>query len=146
MTLIRRNFPGFEDFTPTLKFFDEAFDRFFNEPAALRPWSPQVDIAETENDLVLTADLPGLKKDEIKVRIENGSLILSGERKFASDDKKTGYHRIERSYGAFKRLFQLPDSVDAEKVSASYEDGVLRITLAKKELAKPRSIDITLKS
>ena len=95
---------------------------------------------------MLTADLPGVKKDEIKVRIENGSLILSGERKFVNEDKKTGYHRIERSYGVFKRLFQLPDSVDAEKVSAAYEDGVLRITLAKKEIAKPRTIDIALKN
>jgi HSP20 family protein len=148
MTLIRRNFPNLEDFAPTVKFFDDAFDRFFNEPAALRPWSPAVDIAENENELVLTADLPGVKKDQVKVRIENGSLVLSGERKFEAEDKdkKTGYHRLERSYGSFKRIFQLPETVDAEKVSAAYEDGVLRITLAKKEIAKPRTIDIALKS
>jgi HSP20 family protein len=146
MTLIHRNFPVFEDFHPTMKFFDEALDRFLSEPAAVRPWTPAVDVAENENELVLTADLPGLKKEEIKLRIENGSLIVSGERKFVNDDKKTGYHRIERSYGSFKRIFQLPETVEVDKVGAAYEDGVLRITLAKKELAKPRTIDIALKN
>jgi len=142
--LVRRNFPGFEDFSSSLKLFDEAFGHFLNEPAETRPWSPAVDILETENELVLTADLPGISMDNIDVRIENGTLALSGERKFerSEKDEKKGYHRIERSYGTFKRYFSLPDSVDAEKVAASYENGVLKVTLPKKELAKPRTIKV----
>jgi HSP20 family protein len=146
MSLIHRSFPALESFTPTWKLFDEAFDHFFNEPSSLRPWSPAVDISETENELVLTADLPGLKKNEIQVKLENGTLTLSGERKFEKEDKSSGYHRIERSYGSFKRCFQLPDTVDANKVDATYQDGVLRVTLAKKEVAKPRTIDVAVKS
>jgi len=146
MSLIRQHFPTFENFTPALKFFDEAFGNFLSEPAATRPWSPAVDVAESDNELVLTADLPGLTKDQIQVRIEDGTLLIAGERKFVNEDKKTGYHRIERSYGSFKRYFSLPETVEAGKVEANYENGVLRITLPKKELAKPRTIEVSLKS
>jgi len=139
---IRRNVPNFEDF-PT-KWFDEALQNFFNEPAAARPWAPAVDIQETADELVLTADLPGVSMKDIDVRIEDGTLALSGERKFEKEDKSVGYHRIERSYGSFKRLFALPDTVEPDKVSAGYENGVLTITLPKKEVAKPRSIKVEL--
>jgi HSP20 family protein len=146
MSLMRQHFPNFENFTPALKVFDEAFDRFLSEPAALRPWSPAVDVAESDNEVTLTADLPGLTKEQIQVRIEDGALLITGERKFANEDKKTGYHRIERSYGNFKRYFSLPDTVQADKVEAKYENGVLQVTLPKKELAKPRTIEVALKS
>jgi HSP20 family protein len=142
--LVRRNFPAFEEFPSSVKLFDEAFNRFFTEPAEARPWSPSVDILENENELLLTADLPGVSMKDIDVRIEDGTLTLSGERKFEKASDKGGYHRIERSYGSFKRYFSLPESVDAEKVGAAYENGVLKVTLPKKELAKPRSIKVAV--
>jgi len=141
MTLaIRRSTPNFADFPA--KWFDEAVQNFFNEPVAARPWAPAVDIEETPDALILTADLPGLSMENIDVRIEDGTLALSGERKFEKEDNKAGYHRIERSYGSFKRLFTLPDTVEADKVTAGYENGVLKITIPKKEVAKPRSIKV----
>lgn len=144
--LVRRNIPAFDEFPSSLKLFDDAFNRFFSEPAEARPWSPSVDILENENELVLTADLPGVSMNDIDVRIEEGTLTLSGERKFEKADEKAGYHRIERSYGSFKRYFALPDSVDAEKVAAAYDNGVLKVTLPKKELAKPRSIKVAVQN
>jgi HSP20 family protein len=144
--LVRRNSPAFDEFPTSLKLFDDAFNRFFSEPAEARPWSPSVDILENENELVLTADLPGVSMNDIDVRIEDGTLTLSGERKFEKASEKAGYHRIERSYGSFKRYFALPDSVDAEKVAAAYDNGVLKVTLPKKELAKPRSIKVAVQN
>jgi HSP20 family protein len=114
--------------------------RLFSEPAS-RPWTPSVDIFETENDLVLKADLPDIDPKAIEIQIENETLTLKGERKFEQQNGK-GYHRLERSYGSFVRAFSLPDTVDPENVKADYKAGVLTITLAKKEVAKPRSIKI----
>jgi HSP20 family protein len=144
--LVRRNFPSVEDFPASLKLFDDAFNRIFSEPASARPWSPAVDILENENELILTADLPGVPLDQIDIRIEDGTLTLSGQREFEKATEKAGYHRVERSYGAFKRYFALPDSVDAEKVAAAYDNGVLKVTLPKKELAKPRSIKVAVRN
>jgi HSP20 family protein len=128
---------------PPLSLFEDTFNRLFsNEGVAQRPWSPAVDIAETDNDLVLTADIPGVRMEDIHIEIEDGTLTLSGSREFQAEDGKGGYHRIERSYGKFQRAFSLPDSVDAEKVSAAYKEGVLRVVLPKKEIAKPRTIKV----
>jgi len=115
--------------------------RLFSEPAS-RPWTPSVDIFETENDLVLKADLPDIDPKAIEIQIENDTLTLKGERKFEQQKNGKGYHRLERSYGSFVRAFSLPETVDPENVKADYKAGVLTITLAKKELAKPRSIKI----
>lgn len=113
--------------------------------AAHRPWTPPVDVLENQNELVLRADVPGLEMKDIEILLENGTLTLKGERKFEEvKEEKSGYHRIERSYGSFARNFTLPDSVDAEKVHADYKGGVLTITLPKKELAKPRPIKVQL--
>lgn len=143
MTFItRRPTTAFDDFAPSARVFEDAFNRFFNEPAAARPWTPAVDIAETENELVLTADVPGVKLEEIDIRLEEGNLVLKGTRKFENQEKKGGYHRLERSYGTFQRVFTLPDSVDAEKVNAAYENGVLKVVLPKKEIAKPKQIKV----
>lgn len=143
MTMItRRTRPGFEDFPSSVRLFEDVVNRFFTEPASVRPWSPAVDIAENENELVLTADIPGVKLEEIDIRLEEGTLTISGSRNFENEEQKGGYHRIERSYGSFQRAFSLPESVDPEKVSASYDNGVLKVTLPKKELAKPRSIKV----
>ena len=145
MTLItRRAIPGFEDFPTSLRLFDEAFNRWFNEPAGVRPWSPAVDIVENENELVLTADLPGVKMEDIDIKFEDGTLTLTGSRNFEHEENKGGYHRIERSYGHFQRAFTVPDTVAADKVAATYDNGVLKVTLPKKEAAKPRAIKVAL--
>src|SRR6202167_3496402 len=112
-----------------LRFFEDAFTRLLSEPRAGRPWSPAVDIFETENELVLKADVPAVALQDIDVHVENQTLTLSGERKFVSEDNSKGFHRIERSYGQFSRSFSVPSTVDAEKVSAEYHNGVLTVKL-----------------
>ena len=122
--------------------FEDAIARLFDAPAASQPWTPAVDIAENDNSLVLKADLPGVDQEGIAISLENGTLTLKGERKFEKKEDKEGYHRIERSYGTFARSFTLPETVDAENVKAEFKNGVLTVTLAKKELAKPRAIKV----
>jgi HSP20 family protein len=91
---------------------------------------------------MIKADLPDVDMQDIQVEIENGTLTLKGERKFLQDDKTQGYHSIERSYGSFARYFSLPDTVEADKVKADYKNGVLSVTIPKKEIAKPRTIKV----
>ncbi len=133
-------FSGFEPF-PGLKAFEDTMNRLFTEPHG-RPWVPAVDIKETEHELVLTADVPGLKFEDIDVRLENGTLTIKGERKFESSEQKNGWHRVERSYGTFQRVFDLPDTLDTEGVKADYKNGVLTVVLPKKEIAKPKQIKV----
>ncbi|HUE00921.1 MAG TPA: Hsp20/alpha crystallin family protein [Bryobacteraceae bacterium] len=128
-----------------IRFFEDAFNRLLSEPRAGRPWSPAVDIFETEDDLVLKADVPEVELKDIDVRVENHTLTLSGERKFENEDSNKGYHRIERSYGQFTRSFTLPSTVDTEKVGAEYHNGVLTVKLPKKAAAKPRQVKIDVK-
>jgi HSP20 family protein len=130
-----------EDFPAGLRVFQDSLSRLFSEPAS-RPWSPAVDIFENENELVLKADLPEVDPKKVGIQIENGTLTLKGERTFEENRNGKAYHRIERGYGAFVRAFTLPETVDAEKVKADYTSGVLTVTLPKKEVAKPRSINI----
>lgn len=129
-----------------LRTFEDAFARMFNEPQTNRPWSPAVDIYETENELVLKADLPDVDQNDIDVRLENQTLTISGERKFEQQDSGKGFHRIERSYGRFTRSFAVPNTFDTEKVGAEYRNGVLTVTLPKKEAAKPRQVKIEVKA
>ena len=129
-------FPGF-------RLFQDAVSRMISEPAS-RPWTPSVDILETENELVLKADLPEVDPNHVEIQLENGTLTLKGERKFEQQKNGKGYHRIERSYGSFVRAFSLPDTVDAEKVKADYKAGVLTVTLPKKEVAKPKSVKVEI--
>jgi HSP20 family protein len=131
------------DFPTGVRLFQDAVNRLFSEPVATRPWAPAVDVLETENELVLKADLPDVNLKDIDIQIERGTLSIKGERKFERvEGKGTGYHRIERSYGEFQRVFSLPDTVDPEKVKADYKSGVLTVTLPKKEVAKPKTIKI----
>jgi HSP20 family protein len=116
-----------------------------SEPRAGRPWSPAVDIFETEDELVLKADVPEVELKDIDVHVENQTLTLSGERKFEKEDTSKGYHRIERGYGQFTRSFTLPQTVDTEKVAAEYHNGVLTVKLPKKAAAKPRQVKIDVK-
>ena len=132
-------------FPATFRTFEDALARMLNEPRGARPWSPSVDIYETENELVLKADLPDVKLEDIQVGVENQTLTLKGERKFEEDDSIRGHHRIERNYGAFVRSFTVPATVDPEKVAAEYKNGVLTVKLPKKEAAKPRQVKIEVK-
>lgn len=129
----------------SLRFFEDAVTRLMSEPRTGRPWSPPVDIVETENELVLKADLPDVKLEDIDVHVENETLSLKGERRFEREGNGKGYHRIERSYGSFVRNFAVPSTVDTEKVSADYKNGVLTITLPKKEAAKPKQVKVEVK-
>jgi len=103
---------------------------------------PSVDIYEGEKDITLKAELPGIDKKDVHVEINDGVITLRGERKIEKEDKKEHYHRVERSYGSFNRSFTLPTTVDSGKVKANYKDGILEVTLPRKEEAKPKSIPV----
>ena len=126
----------------SLRAVESAFSRMLTEPQANRPWAPSVDIYETENELVLKADVPDVDPNQIDVRVENQTLTIAGERKFESEANDKGYHRIERSYGNFVRSFAVPNAFDTENINAAYKNGVLTVTLHKKEAAKPRQVKI----
>jgi len=137
----------FRDLMTTQREFDrlfkEAFTPFFGEAElSTRTWAPAVDIFETESDIVLKAELPGVNPNDVEIKVEDSTLYLKGERKFEKEVKEESYHRIERSYGSFARSFSLPNSINAEKVKAEYKDGLLTLTLPKREEAKPRAIKI----
>ena len=144
MSLVRlntlRNFPAFNTN------ISRVFDDFFPEQAPARRmanvWQPAVDIRETETSTLISTDLPGIKKEEISINVEENTLVLSGERKEASEVEKDNYYRKERYFGKFKREFSLPSSIDHEKISADYTDGVLTIEIPKPEEKKPKSIAI----
>jgi len=139
MSLVR--YTESDSFPAGLRVFQDTMNRLFAEPNG-RPWVPPVDIKETENELIVKADVPGLEMKDIDVKLENGTLTLRGERKFEATKEEGGWHRVERSYGTFERVFTLPDSVNPEGVKADYKNGTLTITLPKKELAKPRQIKV----
>jgi HSP20 family protein len=139
-------FAPFGDITRTYKNFDDTLQTLFGNGGAARPWTPPVDIVETENDLVLKADLPEVKPEDIDVKFEDGTLTLRGKREFEKREDSNGYHRIERGYGSFVRAFTLPETVDPEKLTADYNAGVLTITIGKKEIAKPRAVKVNVKA
>jgi HSP20 family protein len=130
------------------RLFDDAFrgarSQGSEEEWALGSWSPAVDIFEHEGAIVLKAELPGVDPADVEVRVENNVLTLRGERKVDNEVKKESYHRVERAYGTFTRSFTLPTVVDTEKIKAEYKDGVLRVTLPKREEAKPKQISINV--
>ena len=103
---------------------------------------PSVDIYEGEKDITLKAELPGIDKKDVHVEINDGVITLRGKRKLEKEEKKENYHRLERSYGTFNRSFTLPTTVDSGKVKANYKDGILEVTLPRKEEAKPKSIPV----
>jgi HSP20 family protein len=116
-----------------------------DQEMAMGAWTPAVDIYETPEHVVLRADLPGIAEKDIDVRIENNVLVLRGERKFLKEAKEEDYHRIERSYGVFSRTFQLPGTIDQNKIQAIHQDGVLEVRLPKREDSKPRQVKIDIK-
>ena len=105
-------------------------------------WAPAVDIFETEKELVLSAEIPGIDEKDIEIKVEDNTLSLKGERKFEKETQEENYHRIERSYGSFYRAFTLPNSIDPEKIQATHENGVLKITMPKREERQPRKVKI----
>jgi len=123
------------------------FNSFFDTPTtgnggAPRRWLPAMDVVETDDHFVLTADLPGLGEEDVNIEIEENVLTVSGERKAEHEDKREGFVRVERSYGSFRRSLTLPEGVDADAVSANFDKGVLEIRIPKPEVRKPRKVEI----
>ena len=126
----------------------DEIDHFFNGfgldlNASDSVWSPSVDISETENQYEVKAEIPGLKKEDIKLSVEDNVLTLSGERKYENETEKKNYHRIERAYGKFERSFRLPREVDAGNIKANYKNGVLTVHIPKVEAVKPKEIAVS---
>ena len=127
------------------RLFNETLSRFFDEGVlGSRTWAPPVDIFETDHDVVMKAELPGADPKDVELRVEDGMLYLKGQRKFENEVKEENYHRVERAYGSFTRSFALPSSVVSDKAKAEYKDGVLTLTLPKREEAKPKTIQINV--
>lgn len=129
------------------RIFGDAYTRRYDNDDVMQrgEWLPPVDIFENgDQEIVLRAELPGVAKEDIDIRVENNTLTLKGERKREAEVKNEQYHRVERSYGTFSRSFSLPSRIDSEKVRADYRDGVLSITLPVKEEAKPRQISVAV--
>lgn len=107
-------------------------------------WTPSADISETENEYLIRAEMPAVKKEDVKVSVQDGILAVEGERRQEKEEKGRKFHRIERSYGKFVRRLALPTDVDQQKVAAEFKDGVLSVHLPKSAAAKPRSIDVSV--
>jgi len=126
-------------------------DRLFGAPRRneredemyMAAWAPPVDITEDKDRILITAELPGFKEDQIEIQTENGMLTLRGERKFEKEIDGKSYHRVERAYGQFVRSFSLPNNVDREKIRANFHDGLLQVELPKREDARPKNIKIS---
>ena len=134
---------------------EDVFDRFgrairwprrgTQEVMATGDWAPRVDIAETDNEFTIKAEIPEVKKEDVKVTIDSGVLTIRGERKQEKEEKDKKFHRVERYYGSFTRSFTLPDNVDESKIEASFKDGMLNLQIPKTEAAKPKAIEVKVK-
>lgn len=126
------------------RLFDSFFDKESRMPVGHGDWTPRFDIAESKDSMVVRVDLPGMDEKDISVSLSGDNLIIKGERTFEKDEKDKQYHRVERSFGAFQRILPLPVTVEAGKVKAQYEKGVLELVLPKKAEAKPKDIPISV--
>ena len=128
-------------------FFGTTFPRFGNGNGGMQlaEWSPQVDIIEGEKEYLVKADLPEMKKEEIKVTMEEGVLQISGERKVEKEEKNKKFHRMERSYGRFERTFMMPDDADSTKIAAEFKEGILKVRIPKSPVVKPKAVEIAVK-
>ena len=141
--MVRRDpFDVFAPFFHLNRRWGDALRGFYGDETENRMIVPAMDVAETEDELVLMAELPGLPKDELKITIEEGVLTISGEKKLVKEEKAKDYHLVERRYGKFHREVTLPSQVDASKAEASFEDGVLTIRIPRSEEAKPKQLEI----
>jgi HSP20 family protein len=128
------------------RLFHDSYGEGREEALSTGSFAPPVDVYEDEHNVTLKIEVPGIEEKDIDVRIENNTLTVHGERKFEKEEKEENYRRVERQYGSFTRTFTLPNTVDAENVSANYEKGVLKIKLAKKAEAKPKQIKVNVGS
>lgn len=124
------------------EFADGPFGQTGEEASACSNWNPAVNILEKEDNILITADLPGLKATDVDVSIENSVLTLKGERTFEEAAEGETYHRLERSYGSFERSFKVPNSVDPKKIEAKFINGEMTVTLPKRDESKPRSVKV----
>jgi HSP20 family protein len=126
------------------RLFEDSVTRTRSSQAELASWAPAVDIFETENELVVKADLPDVQEKDIDVRVENNTLTIRGERKFNNEVHEDNYLRVERAYGTFTRSFSLPNTVNTEGIHAEYRSGVLSVRMPKREETKPKQIKISV--
>ncbi len=125
------------------RMFEDVFSgRTEDKEIAASTWAPAVDIYETENELVLTAEIPGVAEKDVEIKVEDNTLTLKGERRFEKETREENYHRIERSYGSFYRAFALPNSIDPDKIQAEHENGVFKIVMPKRLELKPRTVKV----
>ncbi len=146
---IRRRGSLVNDLTGMQQEMNRLFDDFFGERRAEMAegtWSPAVDLSETESDITVRAELPGMSHEDIELNVQDNTLTLKGEKKLETTEDKENFHRIERSYGSFTRSFTLPCDVNLEAIKATFKDGILVITLPKSEVAKPKKIQISTES
>jgi HSP20 family protein len=123
---------------------DRFFDAFFDQSQRTsRRWVPPMDLVEAEDHFVLKADLPGLREEDVKIEVQDGTLTIAGERKAENEQREHGWYRIERSFGSFNRSLTLPDGIDADRIEASFSHGVLEVRIPKPEERKPRRIEIS---
>ena len=142
MTLMRYSQPNRNMMS---KRFSDIMDEFFNDAVSARRDSfvPSIDVSETDDKFLISAELPGMSKDDININLENNRLSITGERSFEKEDKGKKYHRVETKYGSFERSFQLPDNVDQESINATYENGLLEISIQKSEEEVKKQIEIS---
>lgn len=124
------------------RLFDSFFGGSRSGEGPARRWVPAMDLAETKDEFVLTADLPGMSEDDVSIEIKEGALTVSGERRESHEEKEKGYHRVERSFGSFSRSLTLPEGVEASDVAATFDRGVLEIHIPKPEERKPHRVEI----
>jgi HSP20 family protein len=146
MGLVRwEPFQELEEMTQQLNRLMNAYPRrrqSMEESLTAGDWAPLVDIRETEKEYLFKAEIPEVKKDDVKVEIEDGTLRIAGERREEKEDKDVRYHRVERSYGTFTRSFTLPADADPARVQADFKDGVLTVHVAKSETARPKTVSV----
>ncbi|HWQ36634.1 MAG TPA: Hsp20/alpha crystallin family protein [Blastocatellia bacterium] len=125
--------------------FRNTFSGYADENIASGAWSPAVDIYEAPEAIEMTFEIPGVNQQDIRVHLENNLLTVSGERRLEHDDRREGYHRVERNYGSFQRSFTLPSTIDPNLINAVFENGLLRLTLPKRPETQPRAIEVKVK-
>ena len=141
MALLKYNRPGSDIYS---RRFSDIMDEFFNDAVTTRKssFAPSIDISETENQFIIDVEVPGINKEDIEVNFDNDMLTISGERSFNKEEDGKQYHRVESHYGTFNRSFRLPDNVDSESIKATYNNGILNITVDKSEEKLKKQIEI----
>ncbi len=139
-----RNRRPFEGLTSWFDDFDTWFDKDVFSGTLDKAWAPAIDIEEKEGKYLVKADLPGLTKKDIHLKLRDGYLTLEGERKSETEEKKENYHRVERTYGSFHRCFKVPEGLTEKDIKAKYHDGVLELTIPTPKVEKPKAIDVKI--